>query len=86
MGNTLRHLGDVRSACAVYEKAIAFCERLPTDESRGEVASDLAAAYLNKATGECKLGNGRSALKWYDQAIGSYQELVAQGRNDLEYY
>jgi len=53
-------------------------------EGRGELANDLAAAYMEKANALYSLGEARAALALYDRAIAIRERLVErEGRGEL---
>ena len=69
---------------ALYDRAIAIREHLVEREGRRELANNLAAACMNKATAIQALGDRPGAVALYDRAIALLEHLVSrEGRCEL---
>ena len=58
-------------------------ERLLNKEGRLEIASDLALAYMNKASAVNDLGDTLGAIALYDRVIEIRERLVKRGQSEL---
>ncbi|MBL8296636.1 MAG: tetratricopeptide repeat protein, partial [Bryobacterales bacterium] len=77
-GNALRKLGRLKAGLAAYDEAIRIYRRLVEEESRGELANDLATALHNLALAREDQGHPQ-ALAAAREAREIRERLVAEG-------
>ena len=74
---TVRDLGDMKSAVAYCDRAIAIWER-QLEQGDAESAEDLARVYWDKAELVSDLGDESAALALYERVIAIWEPLVCR--------
>jgi tetratricopeptide (TPR) repeat protein len=81
-GNALRSLGDNSAAVAQYDRALDLYSRLSPlaldEEVRHGITAALAQVYGKKAEAVRAMGDNRTAVAIFDQAIAAAEQVVSE--------